>query len=37
MGEIIAGWMSMIRWMFGFFLAQLGVMLSLVGIILHAK
>ena len=25
-----------IRWMFGFFVAQLSVMLSLVGVILHA-
>ena len=26
-----------IRWMFGFFVAYLGVTLSLVGMILHAK
>ena len=26
-----------IRWMFGFFVAQLGMMLSLVGMMLHAK
>ena len=28
---------SLIRWMFGFFVAQLGMMLSLAGMILHAK
>ena len=27
----------LIRWMFGFFVAQLGMMLSLAGMILHAK
>jgi hypothetical protein len=35
--EISAGRMSMIRWMFGFFLAQLSVMLSLAGMMLRAK
>jgi len=35
--DIASGRLSMIRWMFGFFVAYLGVTLSLVGMILHAK
>ena len=35
--EIAAARLSMIRWMFGFFVAYLGVTLSLVGMILRAK
>ncbi|HUP88765.1 MAG TPA: hypothetical protein VM100_05430 [Longimicrobiales bacterium] len=34
--EVAAGRISMIRWMFGFFLAQLSVTLSLMGMILRA-
>lgn len=35
--EIAAGRLSLIRWMFGFFIANLSVMLSLIGMILRAK
>jgi hypothetical protein len=34
--EISTVRVSLIRWMFGFFVAYLGVTLSLVGMILHA-